>query len=162
MWTPKNEGHLVCKNAVSSQNLQILCYNYRRICKFLKMYEKRAKICNLYVKFDITVEKRGSLGVDWEKKGVIGCKISIKNGVYWQALDMTYGSVLPPRFNHHEPIHIKFGVWGFFIMFYWILVMKMLKCKKENLMMSHFSTLLIAYFVIFLIILFCVFSPFSL
>ena len=43
--------------------------------------------------------------------------------------------------DHHEPIHIKFGVWGFFIMFYWNIVMKMLKCKKENLMTSHFSTL---------------------
>ena len=43
--------------------------------------------------------------------------------------------------GHHEPIHVKFGVWGFFIMFYWNMVMKMLKCKKENLMMSHFSTL---------------------
>ena len=44
--------------------------------------------------------------------------------------------------GHHEPIHVKLGVWGFFIMFYWNIVMKMLKCKKENLMMSHFSTLL--------------------
>ena len=43
--------------------------------------------------------------------------------------------------GYHEPIHVKFGVWGFFIMFYWNIVMKMLKCKKENLMTSHFSTL---------------------
>ena len=43
--------------------------------------------------------------------------------------------------GHHEPIHVKFGVWGLFIMFYWNIVMKMLKCKKENLMTSHFSTL---------------------
>ena len=43
--------------------------------------------------------------------------------------------------GHHEPIHVKFGVWGFFIMFYWNIVMKMLKCKKENLMTSHLSTL---------------------
>ena len=43
--------------------------------------------------------------------------------------------------GHHEPIHVKFGVWGFFIMLYWNIVMKMLKCKKENLMTSHFSTL---------------------
>ena len=43
--------------------------------------------------------------------------------------------------GHHEPIHVKFGVGGFFIMFYWNIVMKMLKCKKENLMTSHFSTL---------------------
>ena len=43
--------------------------------------------------------------------------------------------------GHHEPIHVKFGVWGFFIMSYWNIVMEMLKCKKENLMMSHFSTL---------------------
>ena len=43
--------------------------------------------------------------------------------------------------GHHEPIHVKFGVWGFFIMLFWNMVMKMLKCKKENMMMSHFSTL---------------------
>ena len=43
--------------------------------------------------------------------------------------------------GHHEPIHVKFGVWGFFIMFYWNLVIKMLNCKKENLMTSHFGTL---------------------
>ena len=34
--------------------------------------------------------------------------------------------------GHHEPIHVKFGVWGFFIMFYWNIVMKMLKCKKRK------------------------------
>ena len=43
--------------------------------------------------------------------------------------------------DHHEPIHVKFGVWGFFIMFYWSMVTRMLKCKKGNLMTSHFSTL---------------------
>ena len=48
-----------------------------------------------------------------------------------------------PRYGCHEPIHVKFGVWGFFIMFCWNIVMKMLKCKKENLTMSHFSTLLL-------------------
>ena len=40
----------------------------------------------------------------------------------------------------HELIHVKFGVWGFF-MFYWNIVMKMLKCKNKNLMTSHFGTL---------------------
>ena len=44
--------------------------------------------------------------------------------------------------SHHEQSHVKFGVWGFFIMFYWNIVMKMLKWKNKNLMMSHFSTLL--------------------
>ena len=34
--------------------------------------------------------------------------------------------------GHHEPIHVKFGVSGFFIMFYWNMVMKMLKCKKRK------------------------------
>ena len=43
--------------------------------------------------------------------------------------------------SHHEAIHVKFGVWGFFIMLNWNMVMKMLKCIKENLVMSHFSTL---------------------
>ena len=43
--------------------------------------------------------------------------------------------------SHHKPSHVKFVVWGFFIMFYWNFVMKMLKCKKENLMTSHFSPL---------------------
>ena len=41
--------------------------------------------------------------------------------------------------GHHEPIHVKFGVWRFFIMFYWNTVMKVLICKKENLMTLHFS-----------------------
>ena len=34
--------------------------------------------------------------------------------------------------GHHEPIHVKFGVWGFFIMFCWNMVIKMLKCKKKK------------------------------
>ena len=38
--------------------------------------------------------------------------------------------------GHHEPnscqIHVKFGVWGFSITFYWNMVMKMLKCKKKK------------------------------
>ena len=38
-----------------------------------------------------------------------------------------------------EPIHVKFGLRGFFIMSY-LMVMKMLKCKDENLT-SHFGTL---------------------
>ena len=40
-----------------------------------------------------------------------------------------------------EPIHVKFGVWGFFIILFWNMVMKMLKYKNENLMTSHFGTL---------------------
>ena len=64
VWTPKNGGHSVCKNAISRQNLQIFCLNCYKIVKFLKMRAKRAKICNFYVKFDTMVEKRGSLGVD--------------------------------------------------------------------------------------------------
>ena len=34
--------------------------------------------------------------------------------------------------DHHEPLHVKFGVWGFFILFYWKMVMKMLKCQKRK------------------------------
>ena len=49
------------------------------------------------------------------------------------------GSNGPPWTNSRQ----IWCVWGFFIMFYWNIVMKMLKCKKENLMTSHFSTLLI-------------------
>ena len=41
----------------------------------------------------------------------------------------------------HELNHVKIGVWGFYIMFYWNMVMKMLKYKNDNLMTSHFSTL---------------------
>ena len=43
----------------------------------------------------------------------------------------------------HERIRIKFGVLGFFIiiMIYWNIRMKMLKCKNESLMTSHFGTL---------------------
>ena len=44
--------------------------------------------------------------------------------------------------GHHEPIHVKFGVWRFFIMLYRYMVMKMLKCKQKFLMTSHFGTLL--------------------
>ena len=43
--------------------------------------------------------------------------------------------------GHHEPIHVKFGVWRFFIMLYRNMVMKMLKCKQIFLMTSHFGTL---------------------
>ena len=45
------------------------------------------------------------------------------------------GHILGP---HHELIHVKFGVWGFFII-YWSMVIKMLKCKNENFMTSHFG-----------------------
>ena len=34
--------------------------------------------------------------------------------------------------GHHEPIHVKFGVWRFFITLYRNMVMKMLKCKKKK------------------------------
>ena len=44
--------------------------------------------------------------------------------------------------GHHEPIHAKFGVWRFFMLLKY--GHKMLKRKKENLMMSHFSTLWMA------------------
>ena len=60
MWTLKNRGHSVCKNAISRQNLQISVKIAIKIVKFLKMRAKRAKICNFYVKFDTKVEKRGS------------------------------------------------------------------------------------------------------
>ena len=43
--------------------------------------------------------------------------------------------------GHHEPIHVKFGVWRFFIMLYRNMVMEMLKCKQNFLMTSHFGTL---------------------
>ena len=36
--------------------------------------------------------------------------------------------------GHHEPIHVKFSVRGLYIMFYWNIVLKMLKYKEENLM----------------------------
>ena len=45
--------------------------------------------------------------------------------------------ILAPM-NRFMPV--KFSVWGFFIMFYRNMVMKMLKCKNENLMTSHFGT----------------------
>ena len=51
---------------------------------------------NFYVKFDTKVEKRGSLGVDWMKNGVIGCRVGIKRGVYWQALDIHQHMGVPP------------------------------------------------------------------
>ena len=100
VWTPKNGGHSVCKNEISRQNLQIFLFkNCHKLVKFLKMRAKRAKICNFYVKFDTKVEKRGSLGVDWIKKGVIGCRIGVKKGVYWQALDI----------HRHRPMGVPPG-----------------------------------------------------
>ena len=63
------------KNAILNSNLQISC----QICKFLQMRAKRAKILNLYVKFDAKVEKKGYWA--WTgKKGVIGFKIGVKRG----------------------------------------------------------------------------------
>ena len=41
----------------------------------------------------------------------------------------------------HEPIQVKFGLWEFFFMLCWNMVMKILKCKNKNLMTSHFGTL---------------------
>ena len=76
--TPKNGGHSVCKNAISSQNLQILCENFRKIVNFLKMRPKRAKFCNLYVKFDWKWIKGGHwVWTEW-KKGVIGSRIGLQ------------------------------------------------------------------------------------
>ena len=76
-----------------------------KICKFsVKIATKSLnfskwsaqKNCNFHVKFDTKVEKRGSLGVDWIKKGVIGCRIGIKKEVYWQALDIHRHMGVPP------------------------------------------------------------------
>ena len=33
--------------------------------------------------------------------------------------------------GHHDPIHVKFGVCGVFIMFFWNMVMKRLRCKMQ-------------------------------
>ena len=62
------------------------------------MRAKRAKICNFYVKFDTKVEKKGSLGVDWITKGVIGCRIGVKKGGLLTGTwyPTTYGSAPPP------------------------------------------------------------------
>ena len=46
--------------------------------------------------------------------------------------------------GHHEPIHAKFGLLGFFIMFYWNMVIKCWNAKKKKKkMISHFSALYI-------------------
>ena len=60
MWTPQNGDHLVCKNAISSQNLQIILKLGLR--QNLQI-SQNVKICNFYVNFDTKVEKKGSLGV---------------------------------------------------------------------------------------------------
>ena len=39
----------------------------------------------------------------------------------------------------HEPIHVKYGLEGFFIMFYWNMGHENDECKKENLMTSQYS-----------------------
>ena len=69
MWPPKHRGHLVCKKVILSQNLQISCQNYHKICKFLKMrYEarKNAIVCKIWYESGI--------------KGVIGCGLKKKGG----------------------------------------------------------------------------------
>ena len=62
MWTNKNGGHLVCGNAISSQNLQIYIKITAKFVNFSKC-ARSAKICNLCVKFDTKVGQKGSLGV---------------------------------------------------------------------------------------------------
>ena len=42
--------------------------------------------------------------------------------------------------SQHEPFHVNLVCEGFSL-FYWNIVMKMLKCKNENLMTSYFGTL---------------------
>ena len=46
------------------------------------MHAKRTKICNLYIKFDLKVEKMGHWVWTEERKEdrVIGCKIGVKKG----------------------------------------------------------------------------------
>ena len=61
------------------------------------MRAKRAKICNFYIKFDTKVEKRGSLGVDWIKKGVVGCRIDVKKG------GLLTGTWYPPTYGSATP-----------------------------------------------------------
>ena len=71
--------------------------NLSKICKFLKIRAERAKICNLYVKFDTKVEKRGYWVWTKEKKRIFRCKISVKKVVYLQAFDIhRHMTVTPP------------------------------------------------------------------
>ena len=75
---------------------------------FSKCARSAQKFENFYVKFDTKVEKRGSLGVDWIKKGDIGCRIGVKKGVYWQALDIHQHMECPPppaKFSPKPPPH---------------------------------------------------------
>ena len=100
--TLENGGHLLCKNAISSPNLQILCY-YRKICKFLKMPAKRANICNLNVKFDTKVEKKGHCLWIEGKRGAIGCMVGVKMG----------------SIDRHLIIHRQYGSAGGCFCFYY-------------------------------------------
>ena len=53
----------------------------------------------------------------------------------------TWGHIWESSYGPHEPIHVKFGVWGFSWCSTEIWLWKRWNAKKENLMTSHFSTL---------------------
>ena len=85
----------MCKNVISSQKFEKKYYN--KICKFLKMRAKRAKICNLYVQFNSKVEKGGHWVWTEEKRGVIGCEIGVKKG------GLLTGTWDPPMYGSAPP-----------------------------------------------------------
>ena len=68
--------------------------------KILQFYVKITPKCVNFLKcvqkFYTEVEKMGSRVWTEEKSGVIGCKIGIKKGVYWQALDIHWHMGVPP------------------------------------------------------------------
>ena len=80
VWAPKKWGLFCC--GLPKMGV-ILCAKMQvqgKICKFSvkiatkslnfsKCARSAKKNCNFHVKFDTKVEKRGSLGVDWIKKG---------------------------------------------------------------------------------------------
>ena len=82
-----------------------------KICKFYvkiaaKMLKNFQNVCeareNLQFLCKILIQKwkkRGSLGLDWIKKGIIACKIVVKKGVYWQALDIHQYMGVSPQHN---------------------------------------------------------------
>ena len=88
VWAPKMESFFDVdsqkwwsfsgQNAISSQTLQILCRDHRKIGAFLIIRMKCAKICNLYVKFDAKVKKVGHWVWAEKKKTSMGVRSAVK------------------------------------------------------------------------------------
>ena len=75
---------------------------------------KRANFFHLYVEIFTKLEK-GVIECELEEKVVIGCKIGVKKGVLWQAVDTQQHMGVPPspRGLKIEPSYIFWKSWTF-------------------------------------------------